>query len=463
MAVTRALARYVARTGFRDHPEAAVHLAKRAILDTVGVTLAGTRHRLAAPCLGFLDWTGGAPQAAVLGTGRRASVPDAAWANGTFGHALDYDDVNWTMWGHPSVTVLPPALALGEALGASGAAVLNAYLVGFEVAAKVGAGTVPALVERGWHPTGILGAFGAAAAAATLLGLDEGRASCALGLAASSGGTIRAQVGTMAKPFHAGQAARAGVVAAKLAASGFTAAADALEHELGFVRAYCGDAPADLAKIGEAVGDPPDILAHGVAIKRYPCCSEAHPAIDAMLELAAAHRIAAPEVEAIEVGVNPIIAAVLSQHAPESGAAGMFSMEYCMAAALLDRRVGLGQFSDARARDPELRSLLGRVRMYVRPDLADRADAFNLASLVTVRLRDGRVLRREVKAAKGTPANPLSESELTEKFRACADGVLPSAAVEEAIDRLLTLERQPSIAPLAAVLLGVGAPPREPA
>jgi len=458
MPVTQTLARYVARARFRDQPSEAVRRAKAAILDTVGVTLAGTRHPVAAPCLQLLGWIGGGPKASVLGTGVRTSVADAAWANGILGHALDYDDVNWTMWGHPSVTILPPALALAEEMGASGETVLNAYLVGFEVAAKIGAGTIPALVERGWHPTGILGALGAAAAAASLLGLDEGAAARALGLAASSGGTIRAQVGTMAKPFHAGQAARAGVVAAKLAALGFTAAPDALEHELGFARAYCGSDDSDIARMAEHVGDPPDILTHGVALKRYPCCSEAHPAIDALLELVSAHRLGAREVEAIEVGTNALIPAVLSQHAPRTGTQGMFSMEYCMAAGVLDGRMGLSQFTDARALDPELQALLPRVRPYVRPELADRAHAFDLASLVTVRLRDGRVLRHEVKAAKGTPANPLSETELLEKFRDCATGSLSPDAIAEAAERLLTLEAQASISRLILLLAGAGSP-----
>jgi 2-methylcitrate dehydratase PrpD len=204
----------------------------------------------------------------------------------------------------------------------------------------------------------------------------------------------------------------------------------------------------------ERVGDPPDILVHGVAIKRYPCCSEAHPAIDAILELVARHRIEAGEVEVIEVGVNSLIPQVLSHHAPRTGTDGMFSMEYCMAVAVLDRQVGLAQFSDARSGDAALQALSGRVRMYVRSDLADPADAFNLASLVSVRLKDGRVLQHEVKAAKGTPDNPLSESELLAKFRACAADVIPPPALGEAAERLLNLEHQDTIAPLMDLLVG---------
>lgn len=457
MQVTKTLARYVGRTRFGDHPPEAVARARAAILDTVGVTLAGTRHPVAGPCLNLVRWTGAVPRAGVLGTGVRTGAAEAAWANGILGHALDFDDVNWTMWGHPSVAILPAALAVAEELGASGERVLHAYLVGFEVEAKVGAGTIPAMIERGWHPTGILGALGAAAAGASLLGLDEEAAASALGLAASSGGSVRAQTGTMGKPFHAGQAARAGVVAARLAALGFRAAADALEHDLGFVRAYCGGGESDLARMVDRVGDPPDILVHGVALKRYPCCSEAHPAIDAILELVGTHGFQARDVEAIEVGVNSVIPAVLSYDAPRTGTAGMFSMEYCMAVSVLDRRVGLAQFADARAADEALQALMRRVRMYVRPELADRANAFNLASIVTVHLRDGRVLQHEVKTAKGTPTNPLSEAELLGKFRECAAGVLAPPAIEEAAERLLGLEVQASVVPLMALLTGPGA------
>ncbi|MGE3538301.1 MAG: MmgE/PrpD family protein [Candidatus Tectimicrobiota bacterium] len=453
MGTTQQLATFVQQTTYEALPVAAVARAKQAIIDTIGTTLAGATDPAGDILTRYVTSLGGAPQASILGKGVRTSAPQAALVNGTMAHAYDYDDVNWSMSGHPSVPLVPALLAVGEAQGVSGQALLTAYILGFEVEAKIGRGINPTHYQLGWHATATLGVLGAAVAVAKLLRLSAAHTAVALGLAASMASGLRQNFGTMTKPLHPGQAAMHGVMAATLAQMGFTADPDILEAPFGFARLFTGGTYA-LEPMTATLGQPYDVLEPGIVVKQYPCCAFTHRALDGMLALVEKHQLTADEVEAVECVVSQLASDVLIHPRPTTGLEGKFSLEYCLAAALLDRQAGLGQFTDAMVQRPQVQAFLPRISRHTHPLSAQQAGANGeeLPVMVTVKLRDGRKYTQQVEVPKGHPDLPLSEAELHAKFRTCAGLVLPPAHVERALEMLVHLEQQDSIAPCMALL-----------
>jgi 2-methylcitrate dehydratase PrpD len=369
-------------------------------------------------------------------------------------HALDFDDVNWSMSGHPTVPLLPAVLALGQAIHASGAEVLLAYTLGFEVEAKVGLGVNPRHYDLGWHATSTLGTLGAAAACAKLLGLDVTKTCMALGIAASTAAGLRQNFGTMTKPLHPGQAAMHGVTAAQLAQRGWTADADILGAPYGFCQLYAGAGQYDLDAIVKRLGNPFELLATGVVIKRYPCCAFTHRALDGILTLVQQHTLSADDVVAVECRVGRPTAEVLIHSRPQTGLEGKFSMQYCMAAALLDKRIGLLSFSDEKVRRPAAQQLFERVTMTVHPEAQHhdtRGEALPVTVLVT--LKDGRRLSAQIQHPKGHPADPLSPAALEEKFEDCAFGVLERPDIRQVIELVQGLEYLGDVGTLMDVLM----------
>src|SRR3954468_1802786 len=295
-------------------PAEAVRWAKAAILDTVGVTLAGAAEpcaRIAAGVLG-LGQSGG--ECLIFGSGQRATALDAALINGTAAHALDFDDVSNSLGGHPSAPILPAIFALGEVLDCperpvGGRDFITAYVAGFETETRIARGVHFHHYEKGWHPTATLGVFGAAAACCHLLGLDRAKTAQALAIASSLASGIKANFGTMTKPLHVGHTARNGLFAAQLAREGFTANDAALEHKQGFLQVFNGNGNFDAEKILADWGRPYDIVSPGIGIKTHPCCGSTHPAVDAMLALRAeygpGHAIVPDKVTRIESRTHP--------------------------------------------------------------------------------------------------------------------------------------------------------------
>ena len=450
--VIQQLAAYVATEAFDKLPEATVRAARRAILDTLGVTLAGSGEITAERVRALIAHRQGATEATIVGTSLRASVEDAALANGTAGHALDYDDTQSSLSGHPSVPVLPAALALAERERLSGAALLTAFVVGVEIEAKLGRALNPGHYETGWHATSTLGVFGAAAAVAKLLGLSPERVAHALAIAASMASGIKANFGTDGKPLHAGHAARCGVEAALLAQAGLTANPRALEHVDGFGSTHgAGGAPAwDLATAG--LGAPHEITEPGVGVKRFPACASTHQALDATLALAEEHGLDAAAVEAVECAVHYLAPHQLIYDQARTPLEGKFSMPYCVSVALLDRAVGLAQFTEERVARADVRALMPRVRMVIHPEQTTRECLPTRFSEVTITLRDGRRLQRRIKHAKGQPQNPLSDAELTAKFQDAATRVLPAERVAQLLAAVQGLESLPDVSTLARLL-----------
>jgi len=450
--VIERLAEYTAAESFARLPAAAVDAARRAILDTLGVMLAGAGEEPAARVRAMLARRPTSDEATVVGTALRASMEDAALANGIAAHALDYDDLHASLSGHPSVPVLPAALALAERARASGPALITAFVVGVEIEAKLGRALNPAHYEAGWHATSTLGVFGAAAAAARLLGLPAERVAQALAIAASMASGIKANFGTDCKSLHAGHAARCGLEAAHLAAAGFTGNLRALEHRHGFGATYgAGEAPAwERAVAG--LGAPHELVEPGVGVKRFPACASTHQALDATLDLIEAHAIDAAAVERVECGVSYMAPNQLIYDRAETGLQGKFSMPYCLSVALLDRTVGLAQFAEARVRRADVQALMPRVRMFVHPEQTTRESLARRFSEVTITLTDGRRLQRRVDLAKGQPQHPLKDDELDAKFRDCAARVLTAERIEAALATVRGLATLPDVAPLARAL-----------
>src|SRR5215472_9265587 len=303
--IIEGIAERIGAIRYEGLPAEAVRWAKAAILDTVGVTLAGAREpcaRIAAEVAGLGKSGDGC---VVFGTGQRAAPLDAALVNGTAAHAPDFDDVSTSLGGHPSASILPAISALGEVLDCTGRDFVTAYVAGFETETRIARGVHFHHYEKGWHPTATLGVFGAAAASCHLLGLDRAKTAQALAIAASLASGIKANLGTMTKPLHVGHTARNGLFAAMLAQGGFTASNAALEHRQGFLMVYNGEGTFNTEAILKDWGSPYDVTRPGPGFKQYPCCGSTHPVLDALLALRAEHPLPADKITRIDSWTHP--------------------------------------------------------------------------------------------------------------------------------------------------------------
>jgi 2-methylcitrate dehydratase PrpD len=430
-------------------PSAARTIAARAFLDTIGVALAGACEPAARSVQCVIAGDGRGP-CTVLGTTLSGGAANAALANGTAAHALDFDDMCFVSLAHPSAPLVPVALAAGEAVGAAGAALLDAYIVGFEIEGRLGRAMNPRHYQRGWHCTATLGTLGAAAAAARLFGLDVAQTTHALAIAASEASGLKENFGTMVKPLHAGLAARNGIVAAQLARAGLTASAAALDGPQGLLAAMDGERPS-LAGIADDLGVRWEILDTGITVKLYPSCAGTHPTLDALLDLRRAHGLTAADVDAVEIGVDPIVPTILIHDRPSTGLEGKFSMPFCAAAAVVCGHVGIETFDAASLQDAAIRDLQSRVRMHVDPAIDPAATPLT-QSRVTVRLRDGRVLTADANGARGYPDRPASDEELAAKFMSCAGAALSRDGAAAALAALQEIGTQANIAALMKML-----------
>ena len=445
MGATEKLARFVAETSYESLPKEAVVAAKRAVLDTLAVSIAGHREEAGQIIAAYTRELAADGDAGVIGCGFRAAATEAALANGAFAHALDYDDVNLSMRGHPSAPVLPAVLALGERSGATGRQVIVAFVLGFEVECKVGAAMGGSSYAHGWHPTATLGTLGAAAASAKLLRLETDATRAALGIAASTAGGTRQNFGTMTKPLHVGVAARNGVAAGLLAQRGFTADPDIIEAPLGFLPLFARPGDYDPDKVTASLGEPFDIVHPGIGVKLYPCCYATHRALDAVLALQRERSVDPERVQEVTVEVSRGTGMPLIHHRPQTGLEGKFSMEYCLAAALLDRRVSLASFADEAVQRPQAQDLLRRVDMIEAKDAPHGEGPILGPATVTLTLDDGSRLSRRVDIPKGDPRAPVTWEELAAKYRDCAAEVLSPEATERTLQIIESLEAAPNV------------------
>lgn len=442
MDATRKLAEFAVETRYRDLPTEVVEKGKERVLDTLGCMVAGCTEALAPILLKYAEEAGGRPEATIVGFGHKSNVSNVALVNGTLGHALDFDDTQLSLCGHPSTVLLPAALSLGERMNRSGEAILEAFLVGFEVACKIGRGVNPKLYSNGWHATSVIGVLGAAITASKLIGLNVGEMASALGLAASQSCGLKENFGTMTKPLHAGKAAASGVLSALLAMNGFTASQQILEAKRGFCAIFSGEY--DFSEMVRGLGNPYDIVSPGVHTKPYPSCLMTHPIIDATRFLVESYAIQPENVDSIECSISPSAFGTLIHPEPQTGLEGKFSAPYVVAISLLVPRVSLEQFTDKKVQDAKARAIMQKVKVVIHPEMEGEPPP----AIVRIRLNQGQEYMKKVDVATGNPKKPMSLDQIIDKYRNCADTMVNRKNIDESIDKVLHFEKLTDITKL---------------
>ena len=437
MPLTRDLGGFVAALSFEKLPGEAVDVARLGFIDTIATMIAGSRDE--APQLLKKALAPPPGPATLYFTGETAPSPEAAWINGTAAHALDYDDV--AVRGHPSTVLVPAILAEGETLGSSGADMIVAYVAGYETWAELSRRDPGHHHRKGWHPTGIFGAIAAAAACARLRQLDPGKTAMALALSASQSGGLMANFGTMTKPFHAGRAAHSGLVSARMAEAGFTAAMDALEHPQGFLSAVSPAGECDRDSPA-ACGNPWHIVQNRLSIKKYPACYAVHRSVDGLLDLLKEHPVKPEEIARITANISKTRAMILRNHQPQTGLEGKFSMEFAMAASVIARRASLVEFTDGFVRRPDVQALMQKVAIETNENYDPEMSGASVYDQVRVELVGGETIETaQIKRARGAAELPLGDTELFEKFGTCLGAGKARIAPEVLFGRLKNLER----------------------
>jgi 2-methylcitrate dehydratase PrpD len=444
------LSEFIASTSYSAIPPKGIDTAKVAIMDCLGVALAGAREESARISSALVREERAKEETTVYGQRFKSSGAQAAFANGIAAHAHDFDH-SFVLGGQPTSPIIPAVFAQGEALGASGKQVLEAYVYGFEIVSRLifavqGAG------GNGWHANGTLGVFGSTAGCARLLALKDSEIQMALAMAASMASGVTSNFGTMTKPLHVGHAARNGVLAARMAKAGFTANPQTLEVRNGFFDSYYAGGKPDLNVFGD-LGRTFAIEKYGVRFKPYPCGGLTHTAIYAAIQLRNEHRITPDLVEHVDVDVPRDTATTLTFRIPRAGLEGKFSMPYLIARALTDGNIMLETFTDEAVRSPQVLQLLEKIEMKVDPNLQSGSDGSRPAA-VTIKLKNGQTHTLLQKFPKGSPEVPMSREELQAKFRACAHGVLTETTTERTLSYLDRLETMTSIRPLTELLRG---------
>jgi 2-methylcitrate dehydratase PrpD len=463
--ITSAIAAFIAGTSFEAIPEPVIAAARRCLIDGLGVMLAGATVRGSEIVREYLRSLGrpgpGHSESAssVLGPERMsASAADAALANGASGHAMDYDDTQLSsspdrvfgLLTHPTVPALAASLAVGERLNASGRAFLHAFVTGFEVECKMAEAIDPNHYQRGFHSTGTIGTFAAVAGAATLMKLTRPQIPHALGIAGSMSSGIRVNFGSMTKPLHAGRAAENGVVAAELAARGFTAGDDPLDGEWGYFQVLGGGA--DGARIVPALGKPFSIVDPGVSFKPYPCGSLGHPTMDAMLKLVTDHDVKPEQITRVRVRAGSNILNPLRYKTAKTELEAKFCLPFMMASIALRRRAGIREFTDEFVSSAPVQAMMSRVETVF--DQQIEARGFDkMRSVVEVVLSDGRTLTETSdERYRGGPEKPFTRTDLHEKFTDCASLVLPPDRIRRALALIESIETLKSVRELTQAL-----------
>lgn len=416
-------------------------LAKNFLADTFACILAGANERPAILAGEYVEQIGAKKTATILG--KKAKGADAyhcALVNGIAAHFHDYDDVCTTMIGHPSVAVLPAALALGEELHASGEEVLKAYITGIETCALMGRAYVPELCRRGWHSTSAIGVFGATAAAAQLLDLDAQQLTNALGIAASEACGLKGNTGSMTKPLHAGRAAAKGVMSSKLAKLGYTSNPTIMEMDAGFMKVFV-EAFHQEALEEAMENNNSEFLNVGLIMKPWPACKATHNGIWAMLQLMEEFQFQPEEIRHITCKVLPYAGDILRYQIARTKTEGKFSMNYCIALIALQKKLTMEDFEGEEVTDEKVIDMMKRVEMVLDHTLIPGAYFDDLESTqVEVRLKTGELLVKRCDFAKGGPNNPMTIDEMHEKWRNCMERSISPDSVDTIIKILENIE-----------------------
>jgi 2-methylcitrate dehydratase PrpD len=443
--LSRELAEFIAGVRYENLPPETIRLARLALLDWLGSALGGGREEPALMALRVLGAQGGSPQATLLPSGEKTSALNAALGNGIASHILELDDVHRGSIVHAGAVVMPAALATAEMLHANGRKLIEAIVAGYELAIRVGEAVSPSHYYY-WHNTGTCGTFGACAAAGKLLGLGPEQMVWALGNAGTqaAGFWEFLRDGAMSKHLHPGKAAQNGLLAALLAKEGFTGAQAILEGEKGFCRAMAPEF--NLALITGSLGQPPYRI-EGNSFKIHSSCRHTHPAVDIVLDLIARHSISPAQVAGIEVRTYQTALDITANPEPQTIYAAKFSLPFCVALALTQGSCALADFSEENLRNPEIRGLMGRVRLIVDEHL-DSLHPAKWPATVTLTMTSGEVHQGRTDFPLGDPENPADAEMLLAKFRRLASRAWTEPKVEALLAAVLSLEKVKDVAEL---------------
>lgn len=463
MGTTQRMARFISEAKYEDIPAPAVNLAKLCLLDAAGCAIYGTTRPLGKIMTGLVDDLGGRPVSRVLGTRIETNAVNAAMANATLGHSEDFDDYGA---GHQAVLLMPVVLALGEELHLSGKHALASYIVGFDVTTNVTHGMGEDHYGKGWHNTSSLGTLGSTAAAARMLSLDEMQTRMALGIGASQAAGLRGNFGTMTKPFHPGNACRAGVTAAKMAQRGYEANPDIMEHRFGYAAVY-GEEMMNLANVTRHLGNPWALMgsgrevANGIAIKIWPCCGGTHGANTAITHLMKKYPIKAEDVASVDIVTTHEPSCMAPNlRWPKSGLQGKFSTWYTVASIIVDGgKLDLSSFTDEAAARPKVQEMLKRVNITQDPDHAGRPHRSKGGGNwwdLSVTLKNGERLtapRVEAYGGRGDTYGWETKEAVFDKFKMLAGAVLKSAQVDAALNAIMEMEKAADVKAIVDTLI----------
>jgi len=457
---TESAAEFVYRLRFDHLPEDALRIAKRCILDGVGLIFAGSLQKCTEIVRRHALAIGGAKEATLFGkNGGMAPAPLAAFVNGTAGHAMDWDDTQlsatpdriYGLLTHPTMPPLTACMAVSEKLGkVSGKAFLTAFLAGFEVECKIAEAVYPEHYKRGFHSSGTIGTFGAAMAAAKLMALDVEKIRHVIGIAASMSSGIRVNFGTMTKPLHVGRASQNGMTAAFLAGDGFEANTGALDGPWGFFQVTGGGF--DPEKMIGALGRPFNIVSPGVSIKPYPCGVLTHPSMDTMLALVTENDLRPDDIEGAVLYAGSNILKPIRYETAHDELEAKFCMPFLLAAVAISRKAGMREFTPEFVNSAVTQGLMRRIRTEFDPQIEARGWD-KIRSRLEIKLADGRTLIREAdERYRGGPENPLSDAELQAKFSDCTDSLLSEKSRKKIFQTISDLDRLDDVGEFLSML-----------
>ena len=438
MRTTEKLAEFIAGHRYADLPATVIEQTKYTIADTLGCGIAGytAAEQECRWIIEFVKDLGGRGEATVFLDGFRTSTPQAALANGTMIHTIDFDDTHMGSIAHFGASLVPTVFALGERLKADGPSIINAYVVGFEVGARIGRAMMPSHY-RYWHPTSTFGSIASAAAACKLLNLDAPQTEQVLGLAADMAAGLRYCIdkGDFSKSLHPGFAAMRGIMLALLGQKGVNGPKGLLEYPTGFCRAFSEDS--QMEKITEGLGASYEIAANG--LKAFPTILCSHSSIQAVSDLMGKFSLIPSEIKRIHLRISATAKDQGKNYSPESPLAARLSIPFCIALAALEKKVSLAQFTEEKLKDPSIHEFMSKVEIDDDRSLNERYPG-TLASITEVETENKGRLRQEVIYPKGNPKNPMSKDEVAQKFRELCSLTLPSEKYEELLSLLFKLE-----------------------
>jgi len=436
LSVTHSLAQFVVAADQATLPDWTIHEAKRTLLNLLAVSVSGSRSNDARILIDWAQREGCAERASVVGANLKTSPSTAALVNGYLCHLQDYDDTHFPTVLHPTAPVWPAVLASAEERRISGLAALAAFVLGAETACRVAISVHPWHYDAGWHITGTAGAFGAAAGAGRVLGLDAAQMVAALGAGGTLAAGVREVFGSHAKPLHAGHAAARGLEGATWAMAGFTASDDIIGGRRGFWAVHSAAGHSEPALLGD-LGRRWELKMNG--LKPYANGVVSHPLQDAVIELRNTHGLKPEQIASIEARVHPLVPELMNRPGPRVGLEGKFSFQHCAAAALVDGAGHHAQFSDAKVADPIIAAVRAKVSATV--DAAVNEDEV----YVSITLIDGTKLATHVEHATGSPENPMSDEALRAKFDTLTAEVFDAGRSAALWDAVWTLDRAENV------------------